>query len=145
MMMVMNEVADKPALATQEVVTQDLATQELATQELATQEKVVRTGFWRKLRRVAGHVPFAEDAVAAYFCALDPATPFRVRATLFGALAYFLLPFDSLPDIFPLLGFVDDASVIAAALAAIGAHLEDRHRLAAKQALGGDVTDPAAS
>jgi uncharacterized membrane protein YkvA (DUF1232 family) len=27
--------------------------------------------FWRKLRRALGRVPFAEDLLAAYFCAID--------------------------------------------------------------------------
>lgn len=99
-------------------------------------EAVVRRGFWHKLRRVAGRVPFAEDAVAAYFCAFDPDVPFRVRATLIGALAYFIIPADSLPDFLPLLGFADDASVIAAALAAIGTHMNEKHRRSARKVLG---------
>jgi uncharacterized membrane protein YkvA (DUF1232 family) len=103
--------------------------------ETADNEAVVRDGFWRKLRRVAGKVPFAEDAVAAYFCAFDPDVPFRVRATLLGALVYFILPADALPDFLPLLGFTDDASVIVAALAAVGTHMGEKHRKAARQAL----------
>jgi len=99
-------------------------------------EALVREGFWRKLRRAAGRIPFAEDAVAVYFCALDPDVPFRVRATLFGALAYFIIPADTLPDFLPLLGFADDASVIAAALTAIGTHMSEKHRRSARQVLG---------
>lgn len=99
-------------------------------------EKTVRDGFWRKLGRTAGHIPFAEDAISAYFCAFDSATPFRVRATLVGALAYFIVPADMMPDFLPLFGFVDDASVLAAALAAIGSHMNQTHRLAAARALG---------
>lgn len=99
-------------------------------------ERVVRHGFWKKIGRAAGRIPFAEDAVAAYFCAFDPDTPFRVRATLVGALAYFIMPADVMPDFLPLLGFADDASVIAAALAGVASHLGEKHRLAARQALG---------
>ena len=40
-------------------------------------ERRVRGQFWDKLRRVASRIPFAQDAVAAYFCAIDPQTPFR--------------------------------------------------------------------
>ena len=43
----------------------------------------------------ARNIPFAEDAVAAYFCAFDTNTPFRVRAMLMGALAYFVMPIDA--------------------------------------------------
>ncbi len=91
--------------------------------------------FWAKLRRVLARIPFAEDLVAAYYCALDRDTPGYVRAVLFGALAYFVLPTDVVPDFLAGLGFTDDASVIAAAIAAVGRHLEPRHREQARQSL----------
>jgi uncharacterized membrane protein YkvA (DUF1232 family) len=90
---------------------------------------------WTKLRRVLARVPFAEDLVAAYYCALDRDTPGYVRAVLFGALAYFVLPTDMVPDVLAGLGFTDDASVIAAAIAAVGRHLEPRHRELARERL----------
>src|SRR5690606_22094586 len=71
---------------------------------------------WRKLRAVAAHVPFAEDAVAIYYCSLDRATPVRVRMAILGALAYFVLPTDAIPDFLPIAGFTDDAAVLAATL-----------------------------
>jgi hypothetical protein len=43
------------------------------------QERTVRRDFWAKLKHFAGQIPFIEDVVAAYYCALDPATPMRVR------------------------------------------------------------------
>src|SRR3954463_7238732 len=95
----------------------------------------VKRDFWPTLRRVARSVPFAEDAVAAYYCAFDRETPFHVRATLIAALAYFILPFDAVPDFIPVAGFVDDASVLAAALASIRMHMTDKHRDAARRAL----------
>ncbi len=91
--------------------------------------------FWAKLRRVLARIPFAEDLVAAYYCALDPTTPVYVRVVLFGALAYFVLPVDMVPDFLAGLGFTDDASVLAAALAAVGRHLEPRHRAKARESL----------
>src|ERR687892_2400004 len=91
--------------------------------------------FWAKLRRVVARVPFAEDVVAAYYCALDRDTPGYVRAVLFGALAYFIPPTDMVPDVLAGLGFTDDASVIAAAMAAVGRHIEPRHREQARERL----------
>lgn len=99
------------------------------------EEARVRTGFFRKLAGVAGRIPFAEDATAAYYCALDSRTPTRVRALLFGALAYFLLPTDAVPDLFPALGFTDDAAVIATALKLLASHINSTHRAAAHAAL----------
>jgi hypothetical protein len=52
---------------------------QLTLSALADRERRVRRDFWAKLKRVIGMVPFAEDLVAAYYCALDPATPIRVR------------------------------------------------------------------
>jgi uncharacterized membrane protein YkvA (DUF1232 family) len=91
--------------------------------------------FWTKVRRVVARIPFAEDLVAAYYCALDRDTPGYVRATLFGAVAYFVLPTDVVPDFLAGLGFTDDATVIAAAIAAVGRHLEPRHRERARERL----------
>ena len=91
--------------------------------------------FWAKLRRVVARIPFAEDLLAGYYCALDRDTPARVRAVLLGAIAYFVLPADAVPDFFVGLGFTDDAAVLAAALAAIGRHLQPRHREQARESL----------
>ena len=84
--------------------------------------------FWKKLARVATRIPFAEDLVAAWFCAVDTATPPRVRAILFGALAYFVLPIDVIPDFVAGLGFIDDGTVLALALSTLGGHLRPEHR-----------------
>ena len=77
----------------------------------------VRAEFWPKLRRSLGVIPFARDAIAAFHCAIDANTPRHAKAVIFGALAYFVVPFDSIPDWLPLLGFTDDAAALAAAIA----------------------------
>lgn len=100
-------------------------------------EARVRAGFWRKVTRVASRIPFATDAVSAYYCALDRSTPVKVRAVLFGALAYFVLPTDAVPDLLPALGFSDDAAILAAALNLLAAHITPAHREAARRALNG--------
>jgi uncharacterized membrane protein YkvA (DUF1232 family) len=98
-------------------------------------EQKVRRDFWAKLRRFAGQVPFVEDLVAAYYCALDPTTPMRVRGMLLAALAYFILPFDFIPDMIPGLGFTDDAAVLTAVFALVSSHITPIHRAAAAKAL----------
>lgn len=95
----------------------------------------VKHGFWKTVRRAGRHIPFMDEVVAAYFCALDPQTPRRVRMTLMAALAYFVLPFDFVPDILLGIGFTDDIAVLMAALAAIRTHITPAHRAAAKTAL----------
>jgi len=98
-------------------------------------EERVRRDFWRKAARVAAKLPFAEDLLAAYYCAFDQTTPFQVRAALVGALAYFVLPFDFVPDVLPLLGFTDDAAILLTALRMVAGHLRPEHRDAARVAL----------
>ena len=93
---------------------------------------LVRRGFWPKLRKVVRHIPFAEDAVALYFCALDRETPAATKAMLLAALAYFVLPMDFIPDFIPGLGFSDDAAVIAAALGLARRSIKPEHREAAR-------------
>lgn len=101
----------------------------------ARDEETVRRGFWRKLKRVAARLPFTEDLLAAYYCAFDRETPFQVKAALIGALAYFVLPFDAIPDMMPMLGFADDAAVLATALRLVASHMRPEHRAAARRAL----------
>ncbi len=98
-------------------------------------ENTVDRDFWTKLLRVAGSIPFAEDAAAAYFCAVDPATPAKVRAILFAALAYFVMPFDIIPDFLAGIGFTDDAAVIAMALSVVAGQITEQHRAKARAAL----------
>jgi uncharacterized membrane protein YkvA (DUF1232 family) len=95
----------------------------------------LRGNFWRTARKAARHVPFMEDVVAGYYCALDKETPLKAKGILFAALGYFILPADSIPDLILGFGFTDDVAVLTAALAAIRAHLKPGHRLAAKEAL----------
>ena len=95
----------------------------------------VRKGFWPKMRRTAARIPFARQAVAAWYAAQDPKTPLAAKGLILGALAYFVMPVDAIPDIFAGIGFTDDAAVIAAVLATLGAHLKPRHHDQAAQAL----------
>jgi uncharacterized membrane protein YkvA (DUF1232 family) len=100
-----------------------------------SEEASVRRNFWAKLRRVAAQLPFAEDLVAAYYCAFDRDTPVHVKTALVGALAYFVLPFDAVADFMPFLGFADDAAVLATAIRMVATHINDAHRDAARGAL----------
>jgi uncharacterized membrane protein YkvA (DUF1232 family) len=104
-------------------------------EELAKDRESVRKRFWIKLKRVVSQLPFAEDLLAAYYCAFDRQTPRHVQATLLGAIAYFILPFDFIPDMMPLLGFTDDAAILATAIRLVASHITEDHRVAARAAL----------
>jgi uncharacterized membrane protein YkvA (DUF1232 family) len=73
--------------------------------------------------------------LAAYYCAFDRATPVQVKATLVAAIAYFVLPFDAIPDMLPVIGFTDDAAVLATAIRLVASHMRPEHRQAAKEKL----------
>ena len=99
------------------------------------QEGEVRDKFWRTAKRAARHIPFMDEVVAGYFCALDKKTPLRTKAILLEALGYFVLPTDTIPDFILGLGFTDDMAVLTAAITAVRAHMTPAHRLAAREAL----------
>ena len=103
--------------------------------KLAPDERRVARGFWRKLPRVLSRIPFADDLLAAYYCAVDAETPTYVKAILMGAVAYFVLPTDLLPDFIAVLGFADDASVLVTAMTTVGGHIREPHRDKAKATL----------
>ncbi len=101
----------------------------------ASDDPSLKRRFWRKFGAVASRVPFAEDLLAAYYCAFDRSTPLQVKGTLVGAIAYFVLPFDMVPDFLPVLGFTDDAAVLMAALKVVTSHMKPEHRDAARAKL----------
>jgi len=114
---------------------------EFDTNALVNNPERLRESFWKKLKRVAAQLPFAEELLAAYYCAFDRETPRHVQAALLGAIAYFVLPFDFLPDMLPVLGFTDDAAVLATAIRLVSSHITSEHRRAARIALGRGFED----
>lgn len=104
----------------------------------AEREQTLKEKFWVKLRETANRVPFIEDVAAAYYCALDPQTPNKVRGILLAALAYFILPLDAIPDFLVGFGLTDDLTVLTVAFTAISGNIKDSHRIAAKKALEGE-------
>ena len=94
---------------------------------ISDEARYVRRRFWRKARATVGRVPFIERAVAAYYAALDPATPPHVKAALLAALAYFVLPADAIPDFVAALGYSDDAALLLGTLRLFAPYVADRH------------------
>ena len=84
-------------------------------------------GFWALIRKFQDKIPFLRDAIALFYCLKDPATPTWVRLAIAGGLGYLILPADFIPDIFPLIGWLDDATVVAGVITAIRSRIKDRH------------------
>jgi uncharacterized membrane protein YkvA (DUF1232 family) len=98
------------------------------------QERLVRRRFWSKLKRAIGRLPLIDHMLAAYYAASDPLTPAHVKAALWAALAYFVVPADLLPD-FIVGGFADDVAVLMGVIQAFAPHITDAHRRRARGAL----------
>jgi uncharacterized membrane protein YkvA (DUF1232 family) len=98
-------------------------------------EGSLRRKFWRKLKREAASIPFLEDLLTAHYCAFDRHTPLYVKAVLVGAMVYFVVPDDLIPDYIPVIGYADDAAVLAAAFKVVSSHIKPEHREAARRTL----------
>ena len=98
-------------------------------------EAAIARDFWPKLKRSLARIPFAEDVLAAFYCAFDPATPLKVKGILLAALAYFIMPIDVIPDVLLGLGFTDDMAVLYTAISMIRSHMTQAHRDKAKETL----------
>lgn len=89
--------------------------------------------FMDKLRRFAGRLPFVKDALVAYYVMNDPNTPIWAKVVIGSALAYFVSPLDGVPDTLAVIGFLDDASVIAGVVKMVDAYTTDEHRARARE------------
>lgn len=91
--------------------------------------------FWRKLggaAKTAGRNVF-EKALYLYYAAQSPGTPKWAKRVIYGALAYFVLPLDAVPDLLPIVGYTDDLSVMAAALATVAFYITPEVKAQAHQ------------
>lgn len=99
---------------------------------LAQEEPRLQRRFWRKLKKVLAHLPLAETFLSAFYAAIDPKTPAGAKAILFGAIGYFIVPIDLIPDMLGAMGYSDDLAVILAAIRAVEGSITDIHRDKAK-------------
>ena len=70
-----------------------------------------------------------------YYTLTDPGTPAKYKATIAGALGYFILPLDFLPDFLPGAGMVDDWGAVVAAVAYVATAITPEIKARAKAKL----------
>ena len=103
------------------------------TRGVAADEAELRRKFWAKVKREAAALPFLEELLTAHYCAFDRHTPFYVKAILIAAIVYFLVPDDFIPASIPIIGYADDAAVLAGAFKIMSSHIKPEHREAARR------------
>ena len=90
--------------------------------------------FWQKIRSyaLAAGKAVIEIAFVLYYCLQDSDTPPWAKAVIIGALGYFILPMDGIPDFTPVVGFSDDFGALASAMGIVAVHIKPVHRMNAK-------------
>lgn len=94
-------------------------------------------GFWNKVQKYskkAGSV-IVYAVLLLYYTLQKPDIPLKVKATIAGALGYFILPIDLIPDVALGVGFVDDLGVITAALIQVAMYIDEDIKKLAKDKL----------
>jgi uncharacterized membrane protein YkvA (DUF1232 family) len=98
---------------------------------------------WRKILRfgAAAGREVVERALQLHYAARDPRTPAWARRVMYGALAYFIMPIDAIPDFIPGIGYTDDLGVLATALLTVAFYVtpevKARARATRERWLGG--------
>ncbi len=79
------------------------------------------TAMWEKIANVAkkAGVKVVYGVLLLYYVAIDPNTSTADKAKIYGAIGYFILPLDLVPDAIPMVGYTDDLAAITWALKAV--------------------------
>lgn len=96
-----------------------MADKNLTSSDLPKYEKhYSEKAFWEKLGKIAQKAgsKVVYYALVLFYTLTDPATPLKYKAVIAGALGYFILPFDVIPDFLPFAGLADDWAALIAAV-----------------------------
>jgi len=74
-----------------------------------------------------------EKAFTLYYTAKDPDTSTKAKAIIYGALGYFIIPLDAIPDVTPVVGFSDDLTALATALTMVAMSIKKSHKEEAQE------------
>ncbi|KQX55669.1 YkvA family protein [Paenibacillus sp. Root444D2] len=94
-------------------------------------------GFWWKLKKGAKKAgsKVIYSGLLLFYALESPKTPLRAKVQIYGALGYLILPLDLLPDLLPIVGYVDDLSALGLALASVARSIDDDVKRKAKNKL----------
>ncbi len=83
----------------------------------------IEDNFWEKVEKFGKKLSFTKDIKALYNYFTDSSIPWHRKSIVIGALVYFIVPIDTIPDIAPLVGYLDDLGVITAVIKYMGSEL----------------------
>ncbi len=89
----------------------------------APKAEYVEENLWYKLEKVGKKISFAKDIMALFRYLQDSFVSWHRKAIVIAALIYFISPIDTIPDVAPLFGYLDDLGVITALLKFLGSEL----------------------
>jgi uncharacterized membrane protein YkvA (DUF1232 family) len=95
------------------------------------------SSFWNKIKTYAitAGKDMIEKALTLYYCLIDRDTPAWAKSIIVGALGYFIVPVDVIPDLVPVAGYADDLGALTSALAMVAVHIKPEHKEKAKEQL----------
>ena len=103
--------------------------EEQVKEEFVPKVDYVEENLWHKLEKTGKKISFAKDVMALYKYMSDSSVTWYRKALVITALIYFISPLDTIPDIAPLFGYLDDLGVIAALLKFLGSELVPYYEL----------------
>lgn len=95
---------------------------EIKTEDLVKYEKnYSEDGLWKKIGNVAkkAGLKTVYMVLLLYYVLMSDKTPTKYKAMIIGALGYFILPLDAIPDFVPAVGYTDDVAAIAGVILAV--------------------------
>lgn len=92
---------------------------------------------WKKIRKFSKKAGSSVIYVVLllYFTLQKPEVPLKVKATIAGALGYFILPLDLIPDVAIGVGYIDDLSIVMVALFQVAMYIDEDIKKQAKDKL----------
>lgn len=124
------EVADPSDEYVERAKTELAQAEAMSEDEFEEAREKIEREFLRKLVRNLSRLnrDVSVRLLTGFYAVRDPETPWQAKAGFAGVLLYFLNPFDLIPDIAPVIGYLDDAGVMAAAWTYLSGHVTEAHR-----------------
>jgi uncharacterized membrane protein YkvA (DUF1232 family) len=113
------------------------------------EERFSEKNFWQKLKKYAKAIGCTVicKALILFYTLDKPDLPSWVRATIYGALIYFIVPMDAISDFIPAVGYSDDLGVLAYAISMVLKYItpveKEKARAKAKELFDCDCQDSA--